>query len=106
VVFGEAGLVVFPHLLSLHGLLVLSVLAWLLSFTALPERRRAGVVQAATVGYVALIAVSLTQALEGRAPFDLAGLVAVLFWISVALFAGTFAATLAWLRPEARAQGA
>ena len=103
VVFGEAGLIVFPHLLSLHGLLVLSVLAWLLSFTALPERRRTRVVQAASVGYVAFIAVSLAQALGGRAPFDLSGFVAVLFWISVALFMGVSVATLAWLRPKVRA---
>jgi hypothetical protein len=105
VVFGEAGLVVVPHLLSLHGLLVLSVLAWLLSFTALQERRRVNIVQAATVGYVALIAVSLVQALDGRAPLDLTGFVAVLFWTSLALCTGVFVATLAWLRPSARVQG-
>ena len=103
VVFGEAGLVVVPHLLSLHGLLVLSVLAWLLSFTGLPERRRVRVVQVASVGYIALIAVSLAQALGGRAPLDLTGYVAVLFWTSFALFMGVFVATLAWLRLSPRA---
>jgi hypothetical protein len=106
VVFGEAGLVVVPHLLALHGLLVLSVLAWLLAFTAVPERRRVRVVQVASVGYVALIAVSLAQALGGRAPLDLTGFVAVLFWVSLALCIGVFVATLAWLRPSVRAQAA
>jgi hypothetical protein len=88
VTFGEAGLVVFPHLLSLHSLLVLSVLVWLLTFTTWPERRRVAVVQIATVGYFALVAVSLVQALAGRAPFDLTGFLAVLFWISFALVIG------------------
>jgi hypothetical protein len=102
VTFGEAGLVVFPHLLSLHGLLVLSVLVWLLSFTAWPERRRTGVVQVATAGYVALVIVSLVQALAGRAPFDLAGLLAVLFWMSAALVIGAGAITLVGLRRTAQ----
>lgn len=106
VTFGEAGLVVFPHLLSLHGLLVLSVLVWLLSFTAWPERRRTGVLQVATAGYIALVAVSLVQALDGRAPFDLAGFLAVLFWMSVALVIGAGAMTLFGLGRTARQQRA
>lgn len=98
VTFGDAGLVVFPHLLALHGLLVLAVLAWLVSFTTWPERRRTGVVQIATGGYVALIAVSLAQALAGRAPLALVAPVAVLFWTSIAVVAAAFGATVARLR--------
>ena len=106
VTFGEAGYVVFPHLLALHGLLVLSALAWLLSFTALSERRQLGVVQAATAGYVALIAVTLAHALGGRAPFDLTGVGAIIFWISVAVVMGAFVATAAWLRLAAQPRDA
>ena len=102
VTFGEAGLVLFPHLLSLHGLLVLSVLVWLLSFTTLSERRRTGVMQVATAGYIALVAVSLVQALDGRAPFDLAAFLAVLFWMSVALVIGAGVMTLFGLGRTAR----
>jgi MFS family permease len=97
VVFGEAGLVVFPHLLSFHSLLILSALAWLLSFTALPERRRTSVVQAAAAIYVVLVAVSLAQALAGRAAFDLTGSFALVFWISVALLMVAFIATLGFV---------
>jgi len=102
IVFGEAGLVLVPHLLALHGLLVLSTLAWLLSFTGWPERRRTGTVQLAAAGYVAMVAVSLAQALAGRAPFDLPGPLAVLFWSSVALVSGAVAATLGGLANTAR----
>jgi hypothetical protein len=102
IVFGEAGLVLVPHLLALHGLLVLSTLAWLLSFTDWPERRRTGTVQLAAAGYLAMVAVSLSQALAGRAPFDLPGLLAVLFWSSVALVIGAVAATLGGLANTAR----
>ena len=94
VTFGEAGLVVFPHLLALHGLLVLAVLAWLLSFTARSEERRTRVVQIALAGYVVLIAVSLAQALAGRAPFELLAPAALVFWTSMAIFVAAFAATL------------
>ena len=106
VVFGEAGLVVVPHLLSFHSLLILSALAWLLSFASLSERRRTSVILTAAAGYVALVAVSLAQALVGRAPFDLTGFFAMVFWMSVAVLGVVLIATLAWLRPAARAQGA
>jgi hypothetical protein len=102
VTFGKAGLVLVPHLLSLHGLLVSSVLAWLLSFTAGPERRRTRVVHVALAGYGALVAVCLVQALDGRAPLDLASLLAVLFWISLALVVGAVAVTLGGLGRIAR----
>jgi hypothetical protein len=102
IVFGDAGLVLFPHLLALHGLLILSTLAWLLSFTPWPERRRTTVIQVAAAGYAALVAASLVQALDGRAPFDLAGLLAVAFWISVALIIAAMAMTLLGLGRTAR----
>ena len=102
IVFGRAGLVIFPHLLALFGLLVFSVLAWLLSFAALPERRRTGVLELAIAGYVALVAVSLAQALQGRAPFDLTGFTAALFWISAALFVGAAVVTFILLRRAAQ----
>jgi hypothetical protein len=102
VTFGEAGLVIFPHLLSLHGVLVLAVLAWFLSFTPWPERRRTRVVQVGLAAYVVLIAVSLAEALAGRAPFEPVGAAALFFWTSLALFVAAFAATLIelWRTPH------
>jgi hypothetical protein len=102
VTFGEAGLVLVPHLLSLHGLLVLSVLAWLLSFSTRPERHRTRIVLVALAGYLALVAISLVQALDGRAPLDLTSLLAVLFWTGVALVVGAVAVTLRGLGRTAR----
>ena len=53
-------------------------------------------------GYAALVAASLVQALDGRAPLDLAGLLAVVFWISVALIVTAVAMTLIGLARVAR----
>jgi hypothetical protein len=106
VTFGDAGVVLVPHLLALHGLVVLTVLASLLSFSALAERRRTRVVQVATAGYLALVAVSLIQALVGRAPLDLLVPAALLFWASIAVLASAFATTLAGLRQTGRPQRA
>jgi hypothetical protein len=102
IVFGDDGLVLVPHLLAVHGLLSLSTLAWLLSFTTWPERRRTNLTQVAVAGYAALVAACLIQALDGQAPFDLGGLLAVAFWISVALIIAAVAMTLAGLAGTAR----
>jgi hypothetical protein len=73
----------------------------------LAEHRRTRVVQVATAGYFTLVAVSLIQALTGRAPLDLLVPAALLFWASVAIVAAAFASTLAGLlqtrRPPQRA---
>lgn len=102
VVFGDDGLVLFPHLLCLHAVLVLGFLAWVLSFTAWPEHRRTVVVQVALAGYVVLIATRLAQALAGRAPLELVAPAALVFWTSVAVVAAAFAATAARLGATAR----
>jgi hypothetical protein len=68
--FGAAGVMKVPHAVAIHGIQVLPALAWLLSFTTLPERRRLALVRVATLGYVALVAVSLLQTAAGRAPFE------------------------------------
>lgn len=102
VVFGEAGLVVVPHLLALHSIFALSVLTLLLSLSAWPERRRVGIVQVAVLGYTVLITVTLAQALRGDGPFAMTGVLGVLFWIGVALLLGALALTLGRLRPARR----
>ncbi|HEU4396636.1 MAG TPA: hypothetical protein VFU54_02215 [Actinomycetota bacterium] len=72
--------------------------AWLLAFTALDERRRLGLVRVATVGYVALVVVSVLQAATGVAPFDVGLVAAVLYLLGVGLLGAAFLAALLALR--------
>jgi hypothetical protein len=87
----------------MHAVQVLPALAWLLSFARLPERRRLGLVWAATVGYGALVAVSLGQTAAGLAPLDLGVATAALSLLGMLLLAAAFAAALLALRQPAPA---
>jgi len=100
---GAAGVMKVPHAVAMHAIQVLPVLAWLLSFTALPERRRLGLVWAATAGYGALVAVSVAQTAAGRAPFDLGAAAAALTLLGVALLGAAYGAALLALRHQAGA---
>ena len=92
-----------PHAVAMHAIQVLPALAWLLGFAALGERRRVGLVWAATAGYGALVTVSVGQTAAGRAPFDL-GLAAVALSLAGAtLLAAAFTAALLALRHPAAA---
>jgi hypothetical protein len=92
-----------PHAVAMHAIQVLPALAWLLSFARLPERRRLGLVWAATVGYGALVVVSLGQTAAGLAPLDVDVAAAALSLLGVLLLGAAFAATLLALRHSARA---
>jgi hypothetical protein len=70
--FGAAGVMKVPHAVAMLAIQVLPGLAWLLSFARLPEGRRLGLVWAGSVGYGALVVVSLLQTTAGLAPLDLA----------------------------------
>jgi hypothetical protein len=96
--FGPAGVMKVPHAVAMHAIQVLPVLAWLLSFAALPERRRLALVQTATLGYVALVAVSLLQTAAGLAPSDVGAAAAVLYLLGVVLLGVAFLAALLALR--------
>jgi hypothetical protein len=52
------------HAVTLHAVLVLPVLAWLLSRTAWPEPRRTAVVGVAAIGYVLLACAALALSLD------------------------------------------
>jgi hypothetical protein len=99
--FGAAGVMKVPHAVAMHAIQVLPGLAWLLGFAALPERRRLGLVWAATAGYGALVAVSVTQTAAGRAPFDLGPAIAALSLLGVALLGAAYVAALLALRHTA-----
>jgi hypothetical protein len=91
-----------PHAVAMHAIQVLPALAWLLSFAALPERRRLRLVWAATTGYGGLVAVSLLQTAAGLAPLDVGVAAAALSLLGVVLLGGAFlAAVLALRQPTA-----
>jgi hypothetical protein len=96
--FGPAGVMKVPHAVAIHGIQVLPALAWLLSFATLAERRRVRLVAAATLGYVALVVVSLLQTATGTAPWDVGVVAAVLYLLGVGLVGAAFLAALMALR--------
>jgi hypothetical protein len=96
--FGAAGVMKVPHAVAIHGIQVLPALAWLLSFTALPEPRRLRLVRIAVVGYAALVVVSVLQTVTGAAPFDVGVVAAVLYLLGVLLLGAAFLAALLALR--------
>jgi hypothetical protein len=65
--FGAAGVMKAPHAVAIHAIQVLPALAWLLSFAALPEPRRLGLVRVAVLGYavVVVVVVSLLRPRPG-----------------------------------------
>jgi hypothetical protein len=96
--FGASGVMKVPHAVAIHGIQVLPALAWLLSFAALPERRRLGLVRVAALGYLALVVVSLLQTAGGVAPFDVGVVAAVLYLAGVGLLGAALVAALLALR--------
>jgi len=90
--FGAAGVMKVPHGVAIHAIQVLPALAWLLSFAALPEQRRLGLVRIASLGYAALVVVSVLQTANGLAPFDVGVAAAVLYLLGIALLGGAFLA--------------
>jgi hypothetical protein len=101
--FGAAGVMKVPHAVAIHGIQVLPALAWLLSFAAMPEQRRVGLVRIAALGYVALVVVSVLQTATGVAPFDVGVVAAVLYLLGVALLGLALVAALLALRRPAPA---
>jgi hypothetical protein len=103
--FGSAGVMKVPHAVAIHAIQVLPALAWLLSFAALPERRRVSLVSTAALGYVALVVVSVLQTAAGLAPLDIDVVTAALYLLGVGLLGIAFAAALLALRDPIPASG-
>ena len=101
--FGAAGVMKVPHAVAIHGIQVLPALAWLLSFAALPEPRRVGLVRIAALGYVALVVVSVLQTASGVAPFDVGVVAALLYLLGVGLLGMALVTAVLALRGPARA---
>jgi hypothetical protein len=69
--WGAAGSMKFAHAVPMHAVQVLVVLAWLLAWSGLPQRRQARLVALAVVGYAGLFGVALGRTAAGLAPVDL-----------------------------------
>lgn len=96
--FGRAGIMKVPHAVGMHAIQLLPGLAWLLSFSSIPEPARLRLVQVAAAGYGLLVAVSLLQTFTGVAPWDLGAVSGVLLLASLAAFAAAAAGTLGAFR--------
>jgi len=103
--FGAAGVMKVPHAVAIHGIQVLPGLAWLLSFATLPERRRVGLVATATLGYAALVVVSVLQTATGVAPLDVGAVAGVLYLVGVSLLGASLVSALLALRRSSRTHG-
>lgn len=87
-----------PHATAMHGIQTLPGLAWLLTFSTHPRRRRRDLVAVASAGYAGLVVVSILQTLDGRAPWNLTLLTVVLLVASLAALLGALSATVLALR--------
>jgi hypothetical protein len=58
------------HFMPMHGILALPALAWLLSRTRWPERRRTRLVAAATAAYGVLCALAVADSIAAVTPLD------------------------------------
>jgi hypothetical protein len=68
--FGSAGALKVPHAVTLHAVQVLPMLAVLVSVADVSERSRVRTVGIGALGYALLIAATMLQTYDGRAPLD------------------------------------
>ncbi|MEN1680993.1 MAG: hypothetical protein AAGJ46_15505 [Planctomycetota bacterium] len=94
-VYGEAGVLKFPHGMPLHAIQYLPATVWLLASLGVPPQRRLIAVWAFFSGVVGLTLFALVQSYSGRARFDLSAPSALLLAASLAMFLPSvgFAAT-------------
>lgn len=76
------------HAVTMHGILVLPLLAWLLSFADWSERRRMGVVLTAAAGYVAVVGVVVVTNVMGIALGRMPAAMTTILGVGVAVVLG------------------
>ena len=69
--YGDAGAMKVAHFVPMHAIQVFAVLAWLLSFSGVSQRRQTWLVALAVAGYALLFGVVLLRTANGLGPFDL-----------------------------------
>lgn len=83
------------HFMPMHGILALPALAWLLSRTTWPERRRTQIVTAAATAYAFLCALAIIDSIAAIAPEDTPLATTVLAATAVLFLGATALLTLA-----------
>src|SRR6266540_4120744 len=78
----------------MHAIQVFAVLAWLLSFSGLPQRRQLWLVALAVAGYAVLFGVVLLRTADGLEPFDLRSASTAGYLIAVGLLAAVAVAVV------------
>jgi hypothetical protein len=87
------------HFMPMHGILALPTLAWLLSHTPWPERRRTQLIAAAATAYALLCALAITTAIADIAPQNAPLLTTVLAAAAILFLGTTTLLTLAHTTP-------
>lgn len=64
--YGAAGAMKFAHFVPMHAIQVLAVVAWLLTFSDLAQRRQVRLVTLAAIGYAGLFGVALLRTAVGN----------------------------------------
>lgn len=100
--FGVAGAMKFTHAVPMHSIQTLAALAWLLSFTDLPQRRQLQLVALGAVGYAGLFGVALLRTLSGLPPVDLPHVSTLVYLTAAAFLAVPAVVALAALAGRAR----
>jgi hypothetical protein len=93
--YGAAGTMKFAHAVPMHAIQVLAALAWLLSFSGLPQRRQLQLIALAVVGYAGLFGVALLRTTSGLAPFDLLSASTLVYLMAAAFLAAPTVAAVA-----------
>ena len=96
--YGAAGSLKVPHALTLHGIQVLPVLAFLLFFANWSESRQTRAVTVAALSYTGLVLITAFQTLNGLATLDLSFIAAAVFGICALSIAATFIMALVGLQ--------
>ena len=97
-IFGAAGSMKVPHALTLHGIELLPLLAWLLAFTNSSESRRTRIVILAAGGYTGLVVVNAFQTFSGLAPLDMTAIASIALGVSAIVIIASYAAALLGLQ--------
>ena len=92
--YGDAGAMKAAHFVPMHAIQVFAVLAWLLSFSGLPQRRQLWLVALAVAGYAVLFGVVLLRTADGLEPFDLRSASTAGYLIAVGLLAAVAVAVV------------
>jgi hypothetical protein len=90
------------HFMPMHGILALPALAWLLSRTPWPERRRTRIVAAATAAYGVLCALAVTDSIAAVDPRDAPLATSVLAAVAVLFLGAAALLTLANATPATK----